>query len=71
MQLLRMQQDLTAIHSKDSLALTEPLGISSLYSWVLPFLEDFITLNRDALNWLRPIWEKADEATHAEKIGAK
>lgn len=71
MELLRVQRDLPAIHATDSLALKEPFGISSRCFSVLPFLEDFISLRRDVLRWLRPSREKADKAMHAEKIGAK
>lgn len=66
-QLLRLQQDLLAIHAKDSLTLSELFCISSFDFSVLSFLEDYIILNRDALGCLRP---RAGEAVHAE-IGAK
>lgn len=71
MGLLGMQQEQPAILAKHSLVLTEPFGISALYFSVLQFLEDSVSLNRDALSWLRSSREKADEAVHAEKIGGK
>lgn len=61
MELLRLQQDLPAIYAKGSLALSELFCISSLYFSVLPFLEDYISLNRDALSCLWPSWERADK----------
>lgn len=65
MGLLRLQPD------PSRTAWLSPSFFASLYFSVLPFLEDYISLNRDALGCLWPSWERADEAMHAEKIGAK
>lgn len=70
-QLLRLQQDLLVIRVKDSLAVSKLFCIPSFYFSVLSFLEDCIGLKRDVLGSLWPTWERADEAMHAEKIGAK
>lgn len=60
-ELLRLQQDLLGIHAKDSLALSELFCISSFYLSVLSYLEDYISLNRDAFGclwpWLREGWQ--------------